>query len=208
MGWVRRVEGGPGGGKRLVIETNLDPATIAVGDSVCTEGVCLTATQISGRMFWIDAGPETLERTTIGALAAGSRVNLERSVTPATRLGGHLVQGHVDGVGTVRRVAKNENAYDVEIEAPPDVLALCIPRGSIAIDGISLTITKKTDERFGVMIIPHTWSATTLVDKRVGSNVNLEADMIARYVAGLLEGYAAQTTKPALTEDFFRKHGF
>ncbi|MEQ9543191.1 MAG: riboflavin synthase [Deltaproteobacteria bacterium] len=207
VGVVRRIEGGPGGGKRLVVETNLDPASIAVGDSICTEGVCLTATSIVGKTFTADAGHETLARTTLGRLTAGSRVNLERSVTPTSRLGGHMVAGHVDAVGTIASVTKNENAYDVRIETPPEVLELCIPRGSIAIDGISLTITGKDAKAFSVMIIPHTWSVTTLGAKAAGSAVNLEADVIARYVAGLLEGYVAEQKAP-LTEDFFRKHGF
>ena len=211
VGVVRRVETGAGGGKRLVIETSLDPKTIIVGDSICTSGVCLTAVEVVGRTYAVDAGPETLKRTTIGQLVAGAKVNIERSVTPATRLGGHLVQGHVDVVGRIRRIVKNENAHDLEIEAPTDVLRLCIPRGSIAIDGISLTITSKTDDSFGVMIIPHTWGVTTLGTKTVGSGVNLEADMIARYVAGLLEAYRTEgenSPKEGLTEAFFRKHGF
>lgn len=206
VGVVRRVEASTGGGKRLFIETALDPSTIAIGDSICTEGVCLTATTIVGNTFSVDAGHETLARTTIGRLQPGTKVNLERSVTPATRLGGHLVQGHVDAVGTMRSVTKNENAWDIEIETPPEVLVLCVPRGSIAIDGISLTITGKTKDSFSVMIIPHTWAQTTIAAKTPGSGVNLEADMIARYVAGLLDAFREE--KPGLTEDFFRKHGF
>lgn len=206
VGTVRRVEGGSGGGKRLVIETKLDPSTIAIGDSVATSGVCLTAVQIVGQTFAVDAGPTTLELTTIGDLSPNSRVNLERSVTPASRLGGHLVNGHVDAIGRIAKITANENAYDIEVEAPPEVLRLCVARGSIAIDGISLTITKTWEDRFGVMIIPHTWSVTSLGTAKVGTKVNLEADMIARYVAGLLDAY--QPEKAPLTEGFFRKHGF
>src|SRR5687767_468929 len=148
--------GGQGGGKSLWIRTDLPMSSIAIGDSIATSGVCLTVTQKDGATFSVDAGPETLARTTIGELTAGAKVNLERSCTLETRLGGHLVQGHVDAVGTVRSIVPHDNAHDFTFEAPREVLALAVPRGSIAIDGISLTITGRTDETFTVMIIPHT----------------------------------------------------
>lgn len=207
VGTIARVAGGAGGGRTLWIRTGLPEDTIAIGDSISTSGVCLTVTQKDGATFSVDAGPETLVRTTVGELSAGAKVNLERSCTLQTRLGGHLVQGHVDAVGVVRAVVPHQNAHDFVFEAPAEVLALCVPRGSIAIDGISLTITGRTDETFSVMIIPHTFRATTLGAARAGTRVNLEVDMIARYVAGLLEGYRS-AEKPGLTEDFLRKHGF
>jgi riboflavin synthase len=207
VGSVARVVGGAGGGKTLWIRTRLPMDTIAIGDSISTSGVCLTVTQMDGVTFSVDAGPETLARTTIGELGAGASVNLERSCTLATRLGGHLVQGHVDAVGTIRSIVPHANAYDFTFEAPPEVLALAVPRGSIAIDGISLTITGRTDASFSVMIIPHTFAVTTLGPAKAGTRVNLEVDMIARYVAGLLEAYRG-TQKTPLTEEFLKDHGF
>jgi riboflavin synthase len=206
VGTVARIAGGKGGGKTLWIRTALPPDTIAIGDSISTSGVCLTVTQKDGVTFSVDAGPETLARTTIGELNAGAKVNLERSCTLQTRLGGHLVQGHVDAVGTIRSITPHQNAHDFVFEAPADVLALCVPRGSIAVDGISLTITGRTAETFSVMIIPHTFQKTALGPAGPGTRVNLEVDMIARYVAGLLGAY--ETVKPGLTEDFLQKHGF
>jgi len=205
VGTIARVSGGAGGGKTLWIRTDLPEETIAIGDSISTSGVCLTVTQKDGVTFSVDAGPETLARTTIGDLHAGAKVNLERSCTLSTRLGGHLVQGHVDAVGTIRSIVPHQNAHDYVFEAPPDVLMLCVPRGSIAVDGISLTVTGRTDETFSVMIIPHTFAKTALGSAKPGARVNLEVDMIARYVAGLLEGYRE---KPGLTEEFLKKHGF
>lgn len=211
VGTIARVAGGRGGGKTLWIRSDLPGDSIAIGDSISTSGVCLTVTQKSpserGGTFSVDAGPETLARTTIGELTAGSKVNLERSCTLQTRLGGHLVQGHVDAVGTIRSIVPHENAHDFLFEAPPEVLALSVPRGSIAIDGISLTVTGRTEETFSVMIIPHTFAETTLGAARPGTRVNLEVDMIARYVAGLLEGHR-QAAKPGLTEELLKKHGF
>ena len=133
----------------LHIRTAFDPASIAIGDSICTSGVCLTATAITGDTFSVDAGPETLARTTIGRLQVGDKVNLERSVTPSTRLGGHLVMGHVDAIGRIRGLVKRENAWDFTVEAPAEVLKLVIPRGSVAVDGISLTVTARDRETFG-----------------------------------------------------------
>ena len=207
VGTIARVTGGQGGGKTLWIRADLPPETIAIGDSISTSGVCLTVTQKDGVTFSVDAGPETLARTTIGELNTGAKVNLERSCTLSTRLGGHLVQGHVDAVGTIRSIVPHQNAHDFVFEAPPDVLALCVPRGSIAVDGISLTVTGRTDETFSVMIIPHTFKETSLGAAEAGTRVNLEVDMIARYVAGLLDAYR-QPSKPALTEEFLKKHGF
>lgn len=206
VGTIVESRTGPGGGRVLSIRTAFDPATIAIGDSIATSGVCLTVTRLAAPVFSVDVGPETLLRTTLGALSTGARVNLERSVTLATRLGGHLVQGHVDAVGRIARVSRRDNAHDVEIEAPPEVLRLAIPRGSIAIDGISLTITGRTARTFSVMIIPHTWSATALGDRSAGDGVNLEADLIARYVAGLLEGQPSASG--GLTRELLERHGF
>lgn len=207
VGTIEQVRPGEGGGRTLVIKTALDPSTIGIGDSIATSGVCLTVTKKDGPLFTVDIGPETIVRTTMGELEVGSPVNLERSVTLSQRLGGHLVQGHVDAVGRIARVTPRENAFDLEVSAPPEVLRLAIPRGSIAIDGISLTLTGRTSSAFTVMIIPHTRRVTTLGAKNAGARVNLEADLIARYVAGLLEGGTAEA-RGGLTEAFLKENGF
>jgi riboflavin synthase len=207
VGVVQKIGPGREGGKRIAIGTRFPEETIEIGDSISTSGVCLTVVHKEGATFAIDAGPETLARTTLGGLTAGTRVNLERSVTPATRLGGHLVQGHVDGVGRIVSVRKRENAFDFEIEAPEEVLRLAAPRGSIAVDGISLTITGRARSSFSVSIIPHTHAVTTIGDRKPGDTVNLEADLIARYVAGLLE-WTENPEKGGLTEAFLAEHGF
>jgi riboflavin synthase len=205
-GEIVRTVSGQGGGRTLTIRAPFVKDGIAIGDSIATSGVCLTATKISGDTFDIDAGPETLARTTIGELQAGDLVNLERSATLATRLGGHLVQGHVDAVGTIAAVKKHENAWDLDVAAPDEVLRLAIPRGSITVDGISLTITGRSATSFSLSIIPHTYAVTTIKNVVVGSRVNLEVDLIARYVAGLL-GFA-QSPRPGITEAFLKEHGF
>ena len=209
VGSVARIEPGRHGGRVLQIRTAFPPESMAIGDSICTNGVCLTATAIGGGAFTADAGPETLSRTTIGQLKVGSKVNLERSVTPSTRLGGHLVMGHVDAVGRVRTLTKRENAWDFRIEAPVDVLRLIIPRGSVAVDGISLTVTARDSQTFGLSIIPHTWTVTSMADMHPNDAVNLEVDVIARYVEGLLSFPNRDGAKDAPNlADLMKKHGF
>ena len=205
VGALRSVTAGQGGGKRLSIQSGFEPATIKLGDSIATNGVCLTVTSHEGGLFTVDAGPETLQRTTIGALRPGDRVNLERAATLSTRLGGHLVQGHVDGLGEVLEIHKRENAYDLWIKTDPELLELAVPRGSIAVDGISLTITQREARGFSISIIPHTWAVTTMAKLARGSKVNLEADLIARYVSGILE---AREGRKGITEAFLKKHGY
>jgi riboflavin synthase len=207
LGEVRSVRGGPEGGRVLDIAHPFEEGAIAVGDSVAHDGVCLTATAVAPGRFSVDAGPETLARTTIGALQAGRAVNLERSVTLQTRLGGHLVQGHVDAVGEVRSVTARENAWDLWVDVPSDVLQLVIPRGSVAVDGISLTVTGRDARGFSLSIIPHTWKVTALRDRKDGSKVNVEVDLLARYVQGLLEPLDA-TGGGGLTLERLRELGY
>lgn len=205
VGTVAAVRPGAQGGRVLVLETALDPASIALGDSIAVNGTCLTVTALAGHRFSVDAGPETLARTRTGQLVVGERVNLERALTLSTRLGGHLVQGHVDELGQVRAVVARENAYDLTIDAPAALLRLVAPRGSITVDGISLTVTGVDARGFSVSVIPHTWKVTTLASRGVGAAVNLEADLLARYVQRLLEAPAAPA---GITEAFLAEHGF
>lgn len=180
-------------------------ATAAPGDSVLTDGVCLTVTAVEGGRFRADATPETVRRTTLGERRPGDRVNLEPALALGDRLGGHLVTGHVDGVGVVRAVRREENALLVDIAVPDEVAALTVPRGSLAVDGVSLTVVAVTGGTVRVSLIPHTAAVTTLGVLRPGRRVNLEADVLARYVAGLLaRGRAAE----GLTWETLREAGF
>src|SRR5262245_54853710 len=174
-----------GAGRRLAVR---DPMSreLAVGESVAVNGACLTVVGIDGDEFEFDVGPETLLRTNLGALVAGDRVNLERSLRAGDRLGGHFVQGHIDAVGIVDARVRQGDWEDIWFRCPGEWTRRMVPKGSIAVDGVSLTLVKVEPERFSVMLIPHTQSATTLGSKKVGDPVNLEADMLAKHVSKLL----------------------
>ena len=172
-------------GRRLRVQTSLAPLT--PGDSVSVNGVCLTATAIDGDTFSADVGPETLRVTTLGRLKGGETVNLERSMRADGRFGGHFVQGHVDGTGTVVAIRPDGEAHWLTVAFPGPLAPLFVPKGSVAIDGISLTVAALRDSQLDVMIIPFTWQATTLASRQVGDMVNLECDMIGKYVARILE---------------------
>jgi riboflavin synthase len=175
------------------------------GDSIATSGACLTVTRLSRDRFWADAMPETLRRTTLGGKRPGDRLNLERALTLQSRLGGHLVQGHVDGVGTVVKVEHEQSAAIVTLAAPGGVVEVSVPQGSLAIDGVSLTIVDLEADTLRVSLIPHTVAATTLRDLRVGDEVNLEADLIGKYVCAYLArpGSAQGLTFEKLSEAGF-----
>jgi riboflavin synthase len=160
----------------------------AVGDSILTDGVCLTITSLRPGGFTADAMPETVRRTTLSERRPGDRLNLERALTLATRLGGHLVSGHVDGVGTIRSVAPEDNALVLEMEAPQAVAEVTVAQGSVAVDGVSLTVVRVADGGIGVSLIPHTAAVTTLGHLSAGCRVNLEADLIAKYVHAFVSG--------------------
>jgi len=174
-----------GAGRRLAVR---DPIAreLAIGESVAVNGACLTVVDIDGDEFAFEVGPETLLRTNLGALTDGDRVNLERSLRVGDRLGGHFVQGHVDAVGIIDARVRQGDWEDVWFRCPADLTRLMVPKGSIAVDGISLTLVNVEPERFSVMLIPHTQANTTLGFKRPGDAVNLEADMLAKHVAKLL----------------------
>lgn len=173
-------------GVRLRIDTALAPE-LADGDSLAVNGVCLTVTGRDGTTVSADVGPETLRVTTLGALREGQPVNLERSMRADSRFGGHFVQGHVDAVGAIEAVRPDGDAHWVTIGFPAALSAYLVRKGSVAVDGISLTVADLRDGRFDVMIIPFTWGATALASRRVGDPVNLECDMIGKYVARSLE---------------------
>ena len=181
-----RIEHGSGDISLVVATAAIDAADIAMGDSICVSGVCLTAVEVTPAGFRTDVSAESLARTTLGGLAAGSRVNLETALTPETRLGGHLVSGHVDGIAEV--VARWDDARSVRFEfRVPEALARYIAeKGSVCVDGTSLTVNGVHGAVFDVNIVPHTLAATTLGDLGPGSTVNIEVDQIARYVERLL----------------------
>ena len=164
----------------------LDLAEVRLGDSIAVQGVCLTVAELADNDFYADVSAETLRCTTLGLLKGGSPVNLERSVTPATRLGGHLVSGHVDGVGRI--VARTEEGRSVclQIEAPRELAKYIAAKGAVCVDGVSLTVNAVAAARFEINIIPHTLQQTTLGALKTGDAVNLEVDMIARYVERLM----------------------
>lgn len=173
----------------LTVRAPLLAAEEALGASLAVDGVCLTVT--AWRPGEVDAvvGPETIERTTLGQLKPGARVNLERPLRLGDRLGGHMVAGHVDGVGKIARVTARAEAVDVRVEPPAPLLRYVIEKGSIAVDGISLTVNAVDATSFTVSLIPHTQTATTLAHKGAGAAVNLEVDLIGKYVEKLVGGY-------------------
>jgi riboflavin synthase len=184
VGEVADVDPRPGA-QRLHIRTPLARELVA-GESLAVNGVCLTMTQQGGDLAYADIGPETARITTLGDLQRGARVNLERAMRADSRFGGHLVQGHVDGTATVRSIREDGDSRWMTFEFGADLAAYLIPKGSIAVDGVSLTIAALADGTFDVMLIPFTWLHTNLADLRVGRRVNLECDMIGKYVAAQL----------------------
>ncbi len=175
------------GGVRIVVSASLVTSDLANGDSVAVNGVCLTALEPSRGSFTADMSPETLERTTLGRLATGSRVNLERAVTPATRLGGHIVQGHVDGRGKFVSAESEGEFWTVRIGFAPDLARYFVHKGSVTVEGISLTIAALKEDHFDIAIIPKTWEMTNLSTLKPNDDVNLEADVIAKYVERMLK---------------------
>lgn len=187
-GRVARIEP-RGGDMRLVIDAGtLGLDDIAIGDSIAVSGVCLTAIAFERNAFAVDVSVETLSRSSLGALGVGAAVNLEKALRLSDRLGGHLVAGHVDGLARIVSIEPDARSQRWTFELPPDLARYVAPKGSIAIDGVSLTINEVDGRRFGVNLIPHTIDVTTLRDRRVGDAVNIEVDLVARYVERMLAG--------------------
>jgi riboflavin synthase len=183
-------------GVRLVIETRL-AAELSPGDSLSTDGVCLTVAAIDGQEVSADVSPETLRVTTLGGLTAGSAVNLERPLRADARLGGHFVQGHVDARGVIESIAAEGEFYRLRVGFPRELAAFFVPKGSVAVDGISLTVAALGDASFDVQIVPHTWTHTALPGKRPGDGVNLECDLVGKYVVRLAELRRGAPAPPA-----------
>ena len=186
IGEVARREGG-----RFTIRCGYAPETIAIGASIACDGACLTAVEVAaaggGCAFTVDVSNETLAKTTLGDWQPGRRVNLERALKAGDELGGHIVAGHVDGVGTIVGIRPDGESRRFTVEAPDELARYLAPKGSVALDGISLTLNEASGNRFGINVVPHTLTHTTLGAKKPGDRVNLEVDPIARYVARLME---------------------
>ncbi len=199
-----------GGDVRVLVETGkLDLSDVKLGDSIAVNGVCLTAVELPGNGFWADVSRETLTRTAFHQLKAGSQVNLEKALTPTSRLGGHLVSGHVDGVGEIVSREDNARAVQFRVRAPAELAKYIALKGSITVDGTSLTVNAVNGAEFELTIVPHTLAETIMVDYRPGRQVNLEVDLLARYLERLLLGdKAAEPTSGGITEQFLAENGF
>ncbi len=206
VGTLKSVKRG-GGSCVLTVECSRVLEGSRVGDSIAVNGVCLTVTSMGGAYFTADAMPETLDRSSLGKLPAGSPVNLERAMPADGRFGGHIVSGHIDGMGTVMSITPDENAVWYRIGAEPKLLRYIVEKGSITVDGISLTVADTDSESFSVSIIPHTQKETSLRSLRSGSAVNLETDIIGKYVEKLMQP-EPEIKQGGLTEEFLRENGF
>ena len=192
----------------ISVQTTLTPV-LELGDSLAVNGVCLTVTSTAGDVAVATAVPETLSRTTLGELGPGARVNLEPALRVQDRLGGHIVQGHVDGVGTMARRTRRGLSLELTISADPQLLRYMVQKGSITVDGVSLTVAALEGGTFTVALVPHTLGATTLEDRRPGDRVNLEVDILAKYVErmlGLSRGEEPESS--GLSEAWLRERGF
>ena len=208
IGSVQRVER-RGGGLFLTIETRLDLGPTRMGESIAVDGACLTVIQKGKGSFSVEIGKETLERTTFSRLREGQRVNLEMALRMTDSFSGHFVTGHVDGVGKIIAILSEGNSWRYRFFAPAPVARYLIAKGSIAVDGISLTVAELTGQEFAVSVLPYTAERTTLGEKKAGDPVNLEADMIAKYVEKLLrpgEGTAGEGSRLSLS--FLAEHGY
>jgi riboflavin synthase len=196
------------GGTRVTILASTVLGDLKAGDSISINGTCLTVVAKGEQSFVVEVSPETLSVTTLGRLGGGAPVNLERAMRLNERIGGHLVAGHVDGIGRIRSRRQEGNAIVFVIDAPPDVLRYCVHKGSVTVDGISLTINEVTDHSFAIAVIPHTATVTTLGLKQVDDEVNLESDLIGKFVERLLQ-HRSQIPKPvpAIDKDYLKKRG-
>lgn len=179
-----------------------------IGDSIAVNGVCLTVTELLDGCFCADVMHETFERSSLACLKSGSHVNLERAMPANGRFGGHIVAGHVDGVGKITGIRRDDTAIWYEVQAGPEILRYIVEKGSVAVDGISLTVARTGKDRFSISAIPHTVGNTVLKERREGDLVNLEADIIGKYVEKLLGPAAPAQEKGGITEEFLARHGF
>lgn len=196
-------------GLTLKISTNLDLSSLKIGDSIAVDGVCLTVVELAGQSFLVEVSPETRQRTTLAKIKEGQEVNLELPLKMSDPLGGHFVAGHVDGTGEIVALIPEGNSQRYFFRTSPEITNYLIPKGSVAVDGISLTIVDCQREEFSVVVIPHTAAKTTLGKKKVGDQVNLEVDLLAKYIEKFLRHQ--EVIKPRQTkidEAYLAEHGF
>ena len=208
VGALERLAGG-----EIAIRAKKVLEDVALGDSIAVDGICLTVTRFDAAHFTADVMPETVRRTSLAELRRGSRVNLERALTLKSRLGGHIVSGHIDGAGTIAAMREEGNAILLTVRASADILRYIVEKGSVALDGISLTVASVGAADFTVSLIPHTREITNLREKSVGSRLNIETDILGKYVeklfpGGCALGSAAPKGKDGITMDFLRQQGF
>jgi len=208
MGTVAALQPRNGDLRVRIATTTLPLADVRIGDSIATNGVCLTVVELPGDGYWADVSRETLAFTTIGEWRVGAAVNLEKALMAASRLGGHIVSGHVDGVGEV--VSRREDARSIRltVRAPAELAKYIAHKGSICVDGISLTVNAVSGTDFELNIVPHTAQVTVIGGYRVGTRINLEVDVIARYLERLLMGDTAAAKSGGITAAFLAEHGF
>lgn len=207
IGQIKSIE--PSGNAiRLGITAHKIMDDVKLGDSIATNGICLTVTKFNSSAFYADVMPETMNRTTFGVQKIGNKVNLERAVRVGDRLGGHMVSGHIDGIGEVVAQKHDDNAIWVTIKTSENILKYIIEKGSIAIDGISLTVAYVDHSTFKVSIIPITQDDTTLIAKKIGEKVNLECDMTAKYIEKFMLHSKTNNNKEDISIDFLKENGF
>ncbi len=206
VGTVRQMRRG-GDGARITVATRFPMEEITMGESIAVNGICLTVVSFGGGSFCADVSPESLERSTLGELAPGAAVNLERALRLCDRLGGHMVSGHVDGVAVVIERRPDRNAVRFTFRVPSGLSRYLVEKGSVAVDGISLTVNEVGEETFGLAVIPHTLSVTTLKDLRPGGRVNIETDLIGKYVERLL-GKNPSSSRSTIDLRFLANNGF
>ncbi len=204
-GIIQRVETDPSRGGLIEVGALPWEDAVSLGESIAVNGTCLTAIADSQGSFQAEVSVETLQRTNLSQLQTGDRVNLERPLRIGDRLGGHLVQGHVDGVGTIRGIEKSGDYWSLEVDLPKDLSRYVVEKGSITVDGISLTVATLDGVRFSVALIPKTWEITNLSVRKIGDPVNIEVDVIAKYVEKMVLG---EEGKSNITEKFLKEKGF
>ena len=192
IGSLTNMELKPDGGARVKIKTPWDCENIDLGASIACNGVCLTVVERDKTHFSVDVSEESLAVTSLKSWGEGSAINLERALAMGDELGGHIVSGHVDGLAEIMDIHKDGDSYRVKLEAPSHLAPMIAPKGSVALDGISLTVNEVEGNQFGIMVIPHTWTHTTLGENKVGDKINLEVDMLARYVARIISFHGGQ----------------
>jgi riboflavin synthase len=208
FGTIRSVSDA-GQGKKFTIEADFDLSGTKIGDSIAVDGGCLTAVKINNRSFDVDVSPETIEKSKFKSAKAGQRVNLERALKLSDRLDGHIVTGHIDGVGTISSVEEKSNAVIIKIKAPIQVMKYIIEKGSVAVDGTSLTVNSVGDDWFSLAVIPHTKGLSTIGSGKTGDRVNLESDVIGKYIEKLITGKKSDPDEEqGLSIDFLRQNGF